>query len=217
MPVTATSTARELVEAALRKAGVLDGGEQSDADMMANAIGELNRMLKTWQATFGLWTRDTQVVTVTSATQSYTLAAPARPVRVLSARYRRGTIDTPMQMLTRDEYEDLPVKSAQGLPTTFYYERKREQGTLFVWPVLATATGETIRLTIEREIEDVTAPGDAVDVPAEWYDAVVYGLAARLCDEYERNTASAERVRMRAPMALREARAFDMDETVFLA
>lgn len=217
MAVTATLTARQLVEAALRKAGVLDGAEQAEAQMAANAIEELNRMLKAWQATFGLWTRDTQVVTVTNAAQSYTLAAPARPVRVLAARYRRGGIDTPMQRLTRDEYEDLPVKAAAGLPSSYYYERKREQGTLFVWPVLAVAAGETIRLTIEREIEDVTAPGDAVDVPAEWYDAVVYGLASRLCDDYERSTATAERIRARAAMALKEAQAFDMDETVYLS
>lgn len=216
MAVTATSTARQLVDAALRKAGVLGAGETSDADVSAQAIEELNRMLKSWQAAFGLWTRDTQIVTVTSATQSYTLASPARPVRVLSARYRRSGIDTPMQMLTRDEYEDLPVKASQGLPTCFHYERKREQGTLFVWPVLATAAGETIRLTIEREIEDIASPNDAVDVPAEWYDAVVYGLAARLCDDYERSTASAERVRMMAPIKLKEAQAFDMNETVFL-
>lgn len=214
MAVTDTSTAREIVEAALRKAGILDAGETADATVSAQAVEELNRMLKAWQASFGLWTRDIQIVTVTNATESYTLTAPARPVRVLSARYRRSGIDTPMQSLTRDEYESLPIKSAQGLPSCYYYERQREQGTLFVWPVLATASGETIRLTIEREIEDVDSLNDVIDVPAEWYDAVVYNLASRLCDDYERN--GTDRIHMRAAMALQDAQAFDMDEAVYL-
>jgi hypothetical protein len=203
MAVTATSTARELINDALYKAGLLDIGEDAPADISEVARRELNRMLKAWQAASGLWSRTTQVVTVTNATQSYALASPARPLRVLSARFRRGGIDTPMQMLTREEYEDLPVKASVGLPTCFYFQRLREQATLFVWPVLAVANGETIRLNVEREVEDIAAPGDAVDVPAEWYDAVLYGLASRMCEGGGRTGQAVERIHLRAARALK--------------
>lgn len=212
MGTAAVQTVRELVTAALRKAQIVDADETPSATDMDAGVGQLQRMLKAWQAVGGLWTRAEVVVTATTAA-SYVLST--RPVRVLFANFRRSGIDTPMIRMTRDQYDSLPLKTTTGIPTQFYYDRQKETGTLFVWPVLAAATGETIRLTVDREIEDVTGPNDAIDVPAEWYDAVVYGLAARLCDDYGRADGVASRVIQRAEIMLRDARAMGMDEDVF--
>lgn len=213
MAVTGTQNVRDIVEAAMRKAGILDVRENAAAEDMTLGIGELFRMLKAWQGCGALFIRAEQTVTLTTAA-SYALAAPARPLRVLTARLVRGGIETPMQRMTRDEYDSLPLKTSTGLPTTFHFDRQREQATLFVWPVLAAAAGETIKLTIDREIEDVTDPNDTLDIPAEWYEAAVYGLALRLADTYGLRDEATRRVALRAERAWKDAKAFGNDESV---
>lgn len=213
MAVTETKTARQICTSALRKIGVCPIAQEPDAADMALALDALFNMLKAWQSEGGLWTRDPMSVALVDATASYALSSPARPRRILSARYKSAEgIETPMERLTRQEYDLLPLKTTAGIPTTFYYDRAREQGTLYVWPVKATVTTETVELTIEAEIED-PALSDALDVPAEWYDATVYGLAARLSDDYAVNS---PRILAIASDALMTARAAEDDESVFL-
>ena len=88
-----------------------------------------------------------------------------------------------------------------------------EASQRLMWPVLAAATTETVELTIEAEIED-PAQADTLDVPTEWYEATVYGLAARLSDDYAVNN---PRILAIAADALATARAAEDDESVFFA
>jgi hypothetical protein len=211
MAVTGTETVRDIVTDALRKIGVVAEGEPPNADQIAAGMRALNRMLKGWQNRgYNLWTVAQMTVALTTA-PTVTLD-PARPVQVLAARLRRSGIDTPMQELTRQEYDALPLKSATGLPTSWYYNRQREVANFRIWPLLAVANGEEIVITYQREIEDVTDANAEIDVPGEWWDAVVYGLASRLADDYAR---PADRVTMRAEEELRLALAFDREGSVY--
>jgi len=214
MAVTGTQTIREVVTDALEKIGVVDGESEPEAYEVAKGVRALNRMLKSWQNKgYNLWTYASQSVPLTTAA-SYTLD-PVRPVRVHSVRLKRGAVETPMERLTRDEYDDLPMKSSQGMPTTWYFDRQREAARLYIWPVLATANGETLEITYERELEDMASPGDlndTLDMPGEWWDAVVYGLAARLADDFMVN---APNVIARAERELSEALAADREGSVF--
>lgn len=183
MATTGTYTNRELIEDAFRKIGVVAADEAMDANKAAMGMRALNRMLKSWQNHgHSLWLKATQTITLTTSA-SYTLD-PVRPVRILNARLVRGGIETPMEEMTREDYDNLPVKSSTGVPTTFYYDRQREAAVFYVWPVLASALGETVKITFEREIEDQTDFTTAPDIPGEFWDAVVYGLADRLADDY---------------------------------
>jgi len=209
---TDTETCRDIVTAALMKIGVAANGQAPSAHDFNLGMKALNRLLKALQNRgLNLWTTASQTVTLTTSA-SYTLD-PERPLDILSCRLKRGGVELPMQRMTREEYDRLPVKTSTGLPTTFYYDRQREAARLYVWPVLATAGGETLQITYTREIADLTA-ADAVDVPSEFYDAVVYGLAARLADDYQ---VADPRIQARAEEELRLALAFDREGSVFFA
>lgn len=216
MAVTATSNVRALCTAALRLAGVASPGEAPDADDMGLAVEQLNWMLKSIEPEDAMWLRASQTVALAADTAAYALTGPARPLRVLSARYvdANGTA-LPMERMTREEYDALPIKTTRGVPTTFMVDRAREQMTIYVWPVLASRTTETLALTVIREIEDVTSANDALDLPAEWYDAALYGLADRLCDFYGVQDRRAM-LAARAAEKLRDARAQAMPESVFM-
>ena len=211
--VTATQTNEAICRAALRKLGVLAIDETPTADEIEAARSQLERLLKGWQNKgYFLWTVTTMAVTLTTAA-SYSLT-PARPVQIQNVNFRRSGVDLPMIELNRQEYDRLPNKTATGTPTQFYYDRQKESGTLYIWPALATASGETLQITYVREVADVTLDA-AVDVPSEWWDAVVYNLAMRLSDDFMIPAQSMGGVVAQAIATLNDALAGDREGSIY--
>lgn len=213
MAVTGTYTNLEICEDAMRKAGIL-GIEESaaEADEIDLVKRNLNRMLKAWQAHGYMQHTIASQSVVLSTSASYTLS-PVRPVRIHNVNFRRSSIDTPMTEFTRNEYDTLPNKASTGQPTCWYYDKQREAALLYVWPVMSSVSGETLEITYEREIEDVVLSEEA-DVPGEWYDAVVYGLASRILSDFgEQN----QLILARAEAELDLALSADREGSVFFA
>ena len=211
MATTGTYTNRTLISDAYRKIGVVAGDTDMTSDEAQLGLRVLDRMLKSWQAMgHNLWTKAEQTLTLTTAA-SYTLS-PVRPLQILSARLVRNGIELPMWEMTREEYDYLPNKATTGTPTQFYYDRQREDALFYIWPVLATASGETIKITYEREIEDQTQLSVVPDIPGEWWEAVVYNLAAKLADD---QMVDAPMIKAQAAQELRMAAAFDREGSVY--
>lgn len=211
MAVTATYTYREICENALRKIGVIAKDEAAEADDIDTAVFALNIMLKAWQNyEVDLFLVASQSVTLTTAA-SYTLS-PVRPLSISQVNYKSGT-ETPMTRMTREEYDSLPDKTTTGTPTTFYYDRQRESAKLYIWPVMASVTTETLEVTYIREVEDASLE-TAIDIPGEWYLAAVYGLADLLVDDYNIKEPRATRIERKAARYLSDALAFDNEGSV---
>ena len=217
MTVTGTQTVRDIITDALLDLEVGAIGQDANATLSAHAVRVLNRLMKSWQLDDAApsFLRAGQTLTLTTAA-SYSLL-PERPIRILSARFERAGIETPMIRLTMDEYVNLPNKAATGIPTQYYYDRQADSGSLFyVWPVLAAPAGETVIITYEREFEDVGI-NDVIDLPGEWWDVAVLQLASRLVHAYGSEAAKAS-IPMRAEMALNKALGASVDgESVYWA
>lgn len=214
MATTDVKTVRQVVTQAMRKSGILAFGEDAESDDADAVRDELEIMLKGWQnAGYNLWTKTAMSLTLTTAA-AYTLD-PVRPLRILSARLKRNGTEIPMEQMTRDEYDSLPVKTTTGQPTQFYYDRQREAARFYVWPVLSSASGETVEITYDRELEDIASLSDAIDVPGEWLDAVVYNLAARIGETVPSERTPA--IMARARQLLSDAMGFDREGSVYFA
>lgn len=214
MAVTGTYTARQIVRAALRKIGVIAKDTEATAAEMEDALFDLNVMLKSWQNEgYNLFNYASQQVTLTTAA-SYDLD-PVRPLRILSCRFKRNGIELPMQQLTRNEYDTLPKKDTTGTPTTFYYDKQREAAKLYVWPVLASASSETLQITYEQEYEDMTDLDSVVPIPGEWWEACVYSLAGRVADGLQISGPDVDRVIARGELLIRNALAADREGSVY--
>lgn len=183
MATTLTYTAGDIANAALRKGGVVATDRDATAAEMSQTLVTFNAMLKAWQIPgVTMWKLSTGSITLTDATQSYTVSGRPLELGVVNWRDANGR-DLPMVRLTREEYYELPIKDAAGPPTQYYYHRQRETATLFVWPVQTTAEG-TIEFEGKFEIDDITATTDTLDVPAEHYESIIYGLSDRCCDDF---------------------------------
>lgn len=197
--------ARDAIRDAMREIGVLAVDEDADAQQIEAGKRRLSRLLASWQGLgYCLWLKTASTVTLTGLT-AYTLAA--RPFRVLSARHLSGTVETPLQELTRQEYDDLTIKTSAGVPTCFCYDRQRDTGVLYVWPVAATGT---LKLTVERALDLPERVSDDLDVPVEWEEALVLNLAAALAPVYTR-PAPVDMARL----VLAEALAADREGSVY--
>jgi hypothetical protein len=215
-----SETTTSIIKDALLEIGAVSVDDVVDAPMHAHALRKLNRMIKAWQAKgFNLW-RDTEGSVALVADQaSYTFGGSTpdvsyRPLRISSIRYRSATgVDRPIvPIMARQDYFDLPEKSASGTPTSFYYDPGLSQGTLYIWPVPSTVTTETLKITYSRSFEDFDNNADEPDLPQEWLDAIVLGLAAEMCAPlYPGNQALLADTKVRAMTALEEASMFDRE------
>lgn len=209
--ITSDMTVRQVITRALRVLALLGKGDTADGEDVTDGVVSLNLMLKSWQVTGpNLWRVTDGTVTLAASTATYTLSP--RPLKVDACRYRNASgVDMPMQQMTDEEYEQLPLKTSTGIPTTFYVNRQRGATTLTVWPVLASVTTETLRYSYQRVIEDVTNANETLDVPQEALDLVIYGLASRFLDDYGVVGERAKRVVDRFLMLKSQHDAFDRE------
>lgn len=206
-----TLTARDLIMFALHKIRVIGEAENPSAADTQLALRSLNLLLKTLQMRApGLWRQTDGSVALVAGTVSYTLSP--MPYRVEECRYRSASsIDLPMFELTRQDYKDLPLKTSQGVPTTFYVDYQRASTVLYVWPVPASVSTETIQYTYQRKTQDVSTLEDDLDIPQEHLETVGFILADRMLDDFGKDM---PRITARAAELLNLVEASDREPVV---
>lgn len=132
-----------------------------------------------------------------------------RPLKILSARHYNldSAIDTPIDEMDRIEYQEMPNKTATGVISGFFYDRRggsNSTGLLYFWPSPADVNAAA-KITVARPIEDFNAAGDDADIPQEWIRAIEWGLADELADEYDVPEPKRTRIERRAAQYLQEA------------
>lgn len=210
-------TAQQLIIDALSELGVADDEEPLEAVDLNKGIRAMNRMLKAWQADgVMVWTLTEGTFPLVVGQQAYTFgpggAFTGVPFEITDMRINRSGNDLPMYRLSREEYQAMPSKTNRGYPTQFYYDRQRSGGTMYLWPAPDTATG-TVKFTYSRVIMDIDVGANDIDLPQEWHEAIVYGLAARLVGPYSQaGKPSAARVEALAQASYQTVKGFGLGE-----
>jgi hypothetical protein len=94
--------------------------------------------------------------------------------------FGNNTREIQMARLNRDDYTNLPNKNfTANQPYQFWFDRTIPQATVYLWP---TPSDPFIQMTVwyQRQIMDVGALTDELEVPQRWYEAVVFMLAHRM-------------------------------------
>lgn len=113
-----------------------------------------------------------------------------RPIEIVAARRFNfiSGLDTPIEIIDRETYFDLPNKTSAGVPNALFYDRRggaNSTGYLYFWQPESAPT-DAVKFTYKRPIEDFSAAANDPDLPQEWIETIVYNLAARLCISYGR-------------------------------
>lgn len=169
-------TVREIGEEALSLLDVLGAGQTINAEDAQVVIRRLNLMLKSWQANgVNLW-RESEVSQVVLAGDIETLITP-RCIDIQSARIVTGYERT-LARWERGEYDQIPNKTALGIPSCYFLDQKRDETYVRLWPV--QNADMTLIYTAARVIEDVTDLEETLDLPQMWTECAIYNLAVRL-------------------------------------
>lgn len=184
-----------LIEAALRACGVLDPESSAAAttEQLAKGSEALNLIVKSLQTDgMPLWAVSKKTITLVADDPDYTVSALGitRPLRIFQALRTdtNSSTDTPMEVITRDEYYNLGNKTSNGPPILLYYDPQLTDAlaTVYLYPTpgSAEATNNTVTFWYHRPFEDFDASTDTPDFPQEWYNCVKWMLAADLGFEY---------------------------------
>lgn len=129
---------------------------------------------------------------VASGAAVYTYASSAlidRPLKIYEAFRRKSSdnIDTPLVMLTNQEYNNLSSKTTATVPVQWYYDPQINSstneypgaGNFYVWPRFNNGD-DVIVIRYQRPFADFDASTDTPDFPQEWFLPLLWGLTALL-------------------------------------
>jgi hypothetical protein len=136
-----------------------------------------------------------------------------RPLSILSARRfnLESSIDTPISIWDRLEYQDMPNKTASGAPNAVYYGRRggaNTSGYLYVWQPNSSPE-YCLKMTVARPVQIFSAAGNTPDIPEEWTNAITWNLADELAAEYSTPDSSYVRIQKKAAQYLSEVNWFE--------
>lgn len=174
-------TAGDFVTSAMRELGAISAGMEPEASEMEEAIRRFNGMLSTWAGESNLWREALAEITITGGTGAATLPTDVRDVmsvrHIVSSIYKRA-----LAKWNRDQFYSLPNRTTAGSPTIFYYSQQASGDVIRIWPV--PAANITLELDYGQAAQIVTAPEEEIDLPQEWFEPALYGLAARCANMF---------------------------------
>ena len=197
----------QIISLALRKLGTLEVGSTPDAETIANANMSLNLLVKQLNTDgLKLWKTSELIIPLFANQTSYTLGgagcdlmydtlAPTvaitdRPLKVIQGFYRNVTstpvIDTPVMIVSKQEYNVLGSKFSTGTANTIFYDSKKTNGILYVYltPDTNSQTNLQLHIVAQMPLNDMTLATDIPDFPNEWMNCLVWNLADQLALEY---------------------------------
>lgn len=132
-----------------------------------------------------------------------------RPLRVIDAR-RNDSSDIPIEVVSRQEYYDLPNKTSTGSVNQVYYDPQLTTANLKIWPT-GNKADDKIGLTLMMPIEDFDSSNINADFPQEWLKAIKWNLAADLGPEYGLDLRRQTYLDARARIFLEDVSDFDAE------
>lgn len=169
-------TAEEIITQAMVELGAISSGETPTGEEMNDGQLRFNSMMKSWAGEGNLFRERTGTITIPAGTGAGTLPAGIRDVS--SVRHVLSTTNyRQLAEWNRGEFYQLPNRIASGNPTAYYVHKTATGLAINIWPV--PSTDQTLELDYSTAAETITDPSETVDVPQEWQEAMILGLASR--------------------------------------
>lgn len=207
-------TRDQILNASLRKLGVLSQGQTANATQLSTGAEALNNTVVEFQ-TLGmpLWARKTLVVTLVANQATYTIGVGLTintpfPLRVYQATMQVPNSGSQIDLQPSPLYNfALYPTTSKGPPVVYNYTPKINQGVLSVWPTPDTSvpTGTTITLQYQAPFEVFDATANTPDFPQEWRNALIYQVAISLAPEYTIPVPTMQWIEKQAAMHLETA------------
>lgn len=156
---------------------------------MLTARRELNFLLSEWSnKQVNLFEVVLRSQSLSSGTATYSVNANTVMILDVYISLNQGSTnqtDRYITPLSRTNYASISNKQATGFPTSYWLNRLITP-TITFWPVPDSGGPYTLNYYCCTQMQDANLPGgETPDIPYRWTDALVAGLAYRLCRVYK--------------------------------
>ena len=224
-----TKNRDQIITRSLRIIGAIGQGETPTTQAITEATEALNDMVKEFEADgMQLWCIKQYSCTYVAGTNAYTIGVGSTvnqlaPTKIIQAWNRANNLDSPILIVSRQEYNMLGAKTTQGTPSQLWYNPPGEisatetQGTLtfYVTPDANSASNITPYFTGVRPLADFDSSTDVMDFPQYWGNAVVWGLASQLSYEYGVGLSERQLIERKADRHRNDALSYGTEEGSF--
>lgn len=180
----------QIIIDALLMVGAYATGEQPDSFEFSTSARRLNSLLNELAPFISVPKLVDKEFTITPGTQSYTVGDGKdidmyRPYELVSARRKNASSNNEISVdvVSRQEYMELPTKSTQAPPNMVYYHPRVSDGMIYLWPT-GDSTWNKMIFTFKTPLNTLDATSDTLDLPQEWHDAVTYLLAEAIAPTF---------------------------------
>lgn len=179
-----------IINAALRKIGVVGEGVVANSEQLATGAEALNTLVLE-MATLGmpLWKRTELNISMMTGQNTYTIGVGKTisqpfPLKISEAtfEYTGTATQQPVEIKASYDFNMLPSDS-RGIVVAMKYQPYINYGVVTVWPTPSSANG-VLTLTYQAPYDVFTGSANTPDFPQEWQNAIIYNLALLLSDEY---------------------------------
>jgi hypothetical protein len=190
------NTVGDLITFTLKAANITGVGQTPMAEDSNTALELLRMLLAQWQKKRWLvYVQQEVSVDASTGAQFYTIGPGqdfdcARPAHLAAAYIRiipgvpPNLVDVPVKILqSREDYAAISVKSLETMPAYVFYDSNWPTGRLYWWPVPPSGM-YGLYITVMAALPSYTRLTDALDLPDEYLEALMWSLAVRLQMSY---------------------------------
>lgn len=188
------TTPVELINLALKQAGVLGVGQTASAEDTNDVFKLMNMMLAQWSVKRNIVFRIADTACVATGSQTYTVGPGGnfnipRPAKLVGAYCRQlnppaQPIDFPLQLLSaQSDYGRVSTKTQKSMPSLVFYDPQNPLGVLYVWPV--AITGYELHILTLQPLNAFASLYEEITLPPEYEEALMLNLAGRVCMFYQ--------------------------------
>lgn len=149
------------------------------AQHLADARTEANFMMADWSGDgINLWQVERATIDLVKGQISYSI--PKTTIFLLDVWITYTGVDRILTPISRSDYAAIPNKRNQGQPTSYWYDRT-EEPALYLWPLSPADYPGGLAYYYMKQSQDINLQnGTQLEMPWNYFDSFVWGLAARL-------------------------------------
>lgn len=184
------TTALDIIKRSMRLLGVYAIGEDPTDDEAESGLTALNALLDSLANSGQLvYAKTLDSIALVGGTAAYTVGpsggtATTRPVEVLDESYvTLNNVTYPVSVISLQQYNDIGLKTIQGIPRYVWVQPDMPDVTVTLWPVPDQAY--TLKLWSNKAITGTLSLTTTLSLPPGYLRMLAYLLAEDLSAEYQ--------------------------------
>lgn len=185
------TTAQDIIKRSLRLLGVYGAGEQLAPEEAQDGLAALNALVQSLPLSSQMvFAKSLDSIALSAGTAAYTVGpsgstVTTRPVTVLDESYvTLGDVSHPLRALTLQQYNEIPNKALQGIPSRMWVQADMPDVTVTLWPVPSDAM--TLKLWSHKQLTGTLALTTELALPPGYERMLPAALCEDIAAEYQK-------------------------------